>query len=62
MDKFEKQEILEEFFVRWKAGTSPKFIEQDMIKKYNPADIRTCRKIFERWIESKKPWNAIKDM
>ena len=63
MDKFERQEILDEFLIKWHAGTSPKSTETQLINSgYNPDDIKLCRKIFERWIESKTSWKEIKNL
>jgi hypothetical protein len=63
MDPFERQEILDEFFVKWKVGTSTKFLEGDLLRRgLNPSDVKNCGKIFEKWIGSKKPWSYIKQI
>ncbi len=59
MDKFEKQEILDEFLIKWKGGTSTKMIEKDLSEKHNPDDVSTCRKIFEKWVSLQKPWKYV---
>ena len=57
MDDFEKQEILEEFLVRWNGGTSTKMISIDLTSKgRNPSDVAGCKQIFEKWLDSKKSW------
>ncbi len=63
MDRFEKQEILDEFFIKWKAGTSPKMTVEELVRRgLNPGDVGICKKIFEKWVEMKKPWKHVKDV
>jgi hypothetical protein len=60
MDEFEKQELLEEFLVRWHGGGSMRRICEELIAKgKNPQDVTMCRRIFEIWVRSKKPWSSI---
>lgn len=59
MDKFEKKEILEEFLIKWKTGKSISTAEKHLVEKYNPIDVQACRRIFEKWVESKKDWKEI---
>ena len=61
MDPFERQDILDEFYIKWQVGTTSNFVEDDLIKRgMNPSDVKMCRKIFEKWMESKKPWSYVK--
>ena len=61
MDEFEKQEILEEFLVRWNGGASTKMTSQDLVLRgRNPSDVTDCKRIFEKWLESKKSWTFVK--
>jgi len=61
MDKFEKQELLEEFLVRWNGGRSLGGVAKDLISEgRNRTDVETCNRIFEKWTAKKKPWAAIK--
>jgi hypothetical protein len=54
MDQFERQDILDEFFIKWKVGTTPRFVEEDLLKRgLNPSDVKACRKLFEKWIDTK---------
>ncbi|MBI5060894.1 MAG: hypothetical protein HZB67_01125 [Candidatus Aenigmarchaeota archaeon] len=63
MDNFEKQEILEEFLIKWRAGTSMKMAADELIKRgVNPSDVNVCKKIFEKWVDMKKSWKHIKDV
>ena len=60
MDDFEKQEILEEFLVKWNGGASTLTISKDLMGRgRNPSDVNDCKRIFEKWLESKKPWNLV---
>jgi len=59
MDKFEKKKILEEFLVKWKSGRAISSAMKILSEEYNPLDVEACRKIFERWIKSGKPWKDI---
>ena len=62
MDKFEKREILEEFLIKWKTGRSIRVAEEHLLEKYNPIDVKECRKIFEKWTTSGKSWKDIDKM
>ena len=63
MDEAEKQELLNEFLVKWIGGTSAKAAEADLLKKGVPqSDLAYCRKIFEKWAEASKTWSDIKKM
>lgn len=60
MDEFEKREILEEFLVRWNGGASTKTIAQELVAGgRNPSDVAACKRLFEKWLEAKKPWTFI---
>jgi hypothetical protein len=61
MDDFERQEILEEFLVKWNGGASATTIAKDLVARgRNPSDVADCRRIFAKWLESKKPWDHVK--
>lgn len=61
MDKFEKQELLEEFLVRWNGGRSLGGIVKDLVSEgRNRADVEACGRIFEKWAAKKRPWAEIK--
>ena len=61
MDRFEKQEMLEEFLVRWSGGRSLGGIVKDLTAEgRSRSDVETCSRIFEKWAAKKKPWTAIK--
>jgi hypothetical protein len=63
MDQFEKRELLEEFLIRWHGGSSMHRICAELIAKgQNPQDVTTCRRIFEIWAKSRKPWSAIQKL
>lgn len=59
MDKFEKKQILEEFLIKWKSGRTMSTAEKLLAEEYNPLDVESCRKIFEKWIKSGKEWKEI---
>ncbi len=59
MDKFEKKHLLEEFLIKWKTGKSLTTIEDILLERFNPLDVASCKKIFEKWIISKKEWKDI---
>ncbi len=61
MDESEKNDILNEMLVKWMGGASIKTAELDLVKKGLPQpDVAYCRKIFEKWSDSKKSWSEIK--
>ncbi|MEM7813605.1 MAG: hypothetical protein QW548_01755 [Candidatus Aenigmatarchaeota archaeon] len=65
MDRFEKQELLEEFLVRWSGGRSLSGIIKDLTSEgRNRSDVELCSRIFEKWLSSKKQrsWSEIKKM
>jgi len=63
MDKFERQELLEEFLVRWSGGRSLGGIIKDLTAEgRSRADVELCNRIFAKWSVKKKPWSAIKKM
>ncbi|GEM_PF-2306998 len=60
MDDFEKQEILEEFLVKWNGGASTTTISKDLVSRgRNPSDVEDCKKIFDKWLGLKKPWSYV---
>lgn len=59
MDRFEKKQLLEEFLIKWKTGKSIATIDAMLREKYNPLDVEACRRIFEKWVDSKKEWKEI---
>ena len=63
MDEFEKQEILEEFLVRFKGGTSTGIIAKDLVDHgRNPSDVGVCKQIFDKWARTKRSWTEIMRM
>ncbi len=62
MDREIKKEILDEFFVQWKFGKSPKMIASELSGRASSNDINECRDVFEKWVKSKKPWSHVDKM
>lgn len=65
MDRFERQELLEEFLVRWSGGRSLGGIVKDLASfGRSRSDVELCGRIFDKWVSAKKPkpWSAIKQI
>lgn len=62
MGKKNQRELLDEYLISWKSGSSPKRIEKDLIRRGRLSrDVKKARKIFERWASSskKKDWSKL---
>ena len=60
MDEFERQEILNEFLIKWMGGLSSKTAERELMSKgITQSDLSYCRKVFEKWVDMKTSWSEI---
>lgn len=63
MDKFERQEILEEFLVRTQGGRTVNLIVEELKSRgKNQDDVNACAAIFARWLRSGRPWSDVINM
>ncbi len=60
----EKTDVLDEFLISWKNGSSLKAIEQDLLRRgADGKDVLKCKKAFEMWIKNQnKKWSEIRKL